>query len=282
MGDGIRNFNPEFLKPLYESFIVAWADHEPRIDLSYDMFVQRIRDKLNIHGEVSLLKIRKSQIIGFILHTINEYRGQLCAYNGGTGVVPAARGEGITKELYQHLIPILKSHGVPLVILEAEKNNPKAIHIYLDIGFRIITEFRCYAKRGFFQCDRKISCKIVNNFNPDYKEFWDLEPSFLDQPQQLEYNQHNELILESEENGIITGYIIFQPQLGRISQLAVNPDYRRKGIGKALIFEAFQRTLSSGMTIMNIPSTNTDFNDFLKKVGFINEIDQYEMQMIID
>lgn len=281
MEDGIRNFSDEFLRLLYSSFQSAWADQKPGLKLSYSLFAQRLEEKLNINNEVSLISIKNQKIIGFILHTINEYKGRHCAYNGGTGVIPEARGKGLTKKLYKTLIPRLKALGVEKVILEAVKKNNKAVHVYEDIGFKVQQELNCYAKRGFFYSGKELEMKVKKSIDPIYANFWDSEPTFLDQPQQLKYNLKNEVIIESHQNNKISGYVIFQPLLGRISQLAVNPEFRNQGIAKSLIYKAFQQSLMPYMTIMNIPKTNTSFNNFLKHTGFVNEIEQYEMELTI-
>tara|TARA_Y100001972_G_C7658435_1_gene331795 strand:- start:1178 stop:2026 length:849 start_codon:yes stop_codon:yes gene_type:complete len=279
MEDGIQKFNREFLRPLYTSFQEAWADQEPGLSLSFDLFVQRLTDKLNIKEEVSCVYVQNGSIQGFVLHTLNTYRNKWCAYNGGTGVIPGARGNGLTKKLYEALIPMMKSHQVDQVILEAVKKNKRAIHVYEDIGFEIVQGFRCYAKRGYFYSDRQHDFREKKTISPEYNAFWEMDPCFLDQPQQLKFNLHNEMILETFKEDEITGYIIFQPRLGRISQIAVNPKYRGQGIGNFLVCEAFQRSATTHMTVMNVPEANISFNTFLKNIGFINEIDQYEMQL---
>ncbi len=277
MEDGIQKFSREFLKPLYNSFREAWADQEPGLSLSYDLFVQRLTDKLNIKEDVSILSVRGGFIQGFVLHTLNTYHGKWSAYNGGTGVIPEARGKGLTKILYETLIPHLLSISVEQVILEAVKKNKRAIHVYEDIGFEIVRGFRCYAKRGYFHSEKNHNVRTKEEVNPKYKKFWEMEPCFLDQSQQLQFNLHNECILETYQGDEITGYIIFQPRLGRISQIAVNPSYRGQGIGNFLVCEAFKQSATTHMTIMNVPEANMSFNTFLKNIGFINEIDQYEM-----
>ena len=282
MADGIQKFSREFLRPLYTSFREAWADQEPGLSLSFDLFVQRLTDKLNIIDDVSLVSIRDGAIQGFVLHTLNTYHGKRTAYNGGTGVIPEARGNGLTKKLYETLLPDLKSHKVDQVILEAVKKNKRAIHVYEDIGFDIVQGFKCYAKRGYFFSDQQYDIRIKKKIDPIYDTFWDIEPCFLDQSEQLKHNLHNEVILEAHQGEEITGFIIFQPRLGRISQIGVNPTYRGQGIGNFLVSEAFQRSATTHMTIMNVPEANISFNTFLKHIGFINEIDQYEMQLTLN
>ncbi len=281
MNSGTRKFSAEFLVPLYHAFQEAWHDQEPGLSLPLDLFELRLYEKLKLWEEVSILALEKGVVEGFILHTINQYHGSLCAYNGGTGVVPSARGNGLTKKLYDLILPEIKALNVQKVVLEVLKKNSTAIHIYEAIGFEISRGYKCFAKRGYFYSAFQTVIKQTEKYNPAYTSFWDIDPCFLDQTQQLKHNIHNEVILESYQEDHLTGYIIFQPQLGRVSQLAVNPKYRGKGIGRFLITKAQERSATPYLTIMNIPEDAESYISFLENIGFVNELDQYEMELTL-
>ena len=276
----VINFSQKYLRPLFKAFQKAWDDPATRLNVSINDFEKRLLHKLNINPEYSLLAVKDEQIIGFILHTVNYYKGTSCIYNGGTGVIPEFRGNAITEALYLKLLPKLKEEKISKTILEVVTTNDPAIKAYRKIGFTKTQTYKCYANRqGVSHVTNNL--RTVKKYDPLFSTFWDFEPCFLDQPDQLKYNMENEVILEENQGGETRGYIIFQPHLGRISQLAVKPAYRKKGIGTKLVNYAKYHSRTPLLTVMNIPNTATGMIAFLERIGFVNEIDQYEMELII-
>lgn len=110
-----------------------------------------------------------------------------------------------------------------------------------------------------------------------YEGFFDKAPSFLDSSQMINANLTNETVIEALIQGQCVGFIIYQPALGRISQLGVNPKMRRKGIGSALMSYARQHSLQKKMTIINVNDESFQTKAFFEALGFHNQIDQYEM-----
>ena len=113
----------------------------------------------------------------------------------------------------------------------------------------------------------------IVNFN-----FSDFEPSFIDSSEHIKRGY--EKVLLAKDDSEILGYLIYQPHLGRISQLAVDRIHRQKGVGEALLYKA-QSDAKKALTIMNIPDDEMGFDAFLKKCGFQNQVNQFEMELII-
>ena len=110
--------------------------------------------------------------------------------------------------------------------------------------------------------------------------FKDFEPSFLDINTKVEHNLGNEKIIESWYEDQIAGYAIYQPPTGRISQLAVRQELRGRGLGTELIRRIQGEATNRTVTIINIPEGETT-NQALAKIGFENQLDQYEMELRI-
>ena len=105
-------------------------------------------------------------------------------------------------------------------------------------------------------------------------------PSFQDVNQQIFYDRNNETILEAYWDDQLVGYIIFHTDNGRISQLAVLKEFQGKGIGSRLLKETYWLLKQKSITLINLRAEETDTASFLEKRGFINEVDQYEMDLI--
>ena len=87
----------------------------------------------------------------------------------------------------------------------------------------------------------------------------------------------------AEENGQVVGYIMCRVELGlsnfgfggvikkgHVVSVAVLPQYRRKGIGQALITEAMggMRLYNAKQCFLEVRITNTSAVDLYKKLGF--------------
>lgn len=84
--------------------------------------------------------------------------------------------------------------------------------------------------------------------------------------------------LVAEKDGEVIGYImcriespsVFRPKEGHIVSIAVLPEYRRHGIGRALIGRATQAMAEykARECYLEVRVTNTQAIDFYKKLGF--------------
>jgi ribosomal-protein-alanine N-acetyltransferase len=97
------------------------------------------------------------------------------------------------------------------------------------------------------------------------------------------YQRFPETFIVAEENGEVAGYIMCRVELGlsnfgfsgvikkgHIVSVAVLPQYRRKGIGEALITEAMKgmRLYNAKQCFLEVRVANTPAIDLYKKLGF--------------
>ncbi|MTI31919.1 GNAT family N-acetyltransferase [Xanthovirga aplysinae] len=283
----IRFLKKEDNSFMHAAFLEAFSDYVIPFKLSKEQFIHRFVDKLTINFELSVGAFSGNKLVGFIFTAINNYQDKTTAYNGGTGVIHAFRGKNLTKRMYDFLTPELRKHKIEQYVLEVITSNERAIRAYQNCGFSVNKKFSCFALRESFQT-RGISTKNLKLEKPDnfdwalYEEFRDISPSFLDCPPILRQNIAQEQIIYLKEQEKVLAYGIFQPQTGRLSQIAVAKSQRRKGLGRRLIQEMFQLSIPKCLTISNIDSQAISVISFFEAMGFVNEIDQYEMTMVLD
>ncbi|MEM8938628.1 MAG: GNAT family N-acetyltransferase [Bacteroidota bacterium] len=263
---------------LYDSFRAAFSENFVKLQPTKEEFSYRLAHKLRVVYEISGAAFDGSTLLGFIIHTSNIYEGIPTAYNGGTGVLPGFRNQKIAEELYEYLIPKIQSKFLARVLLEVVEVNEHAIKLYEKVGFNFRRRLLCFKQTlalDYLSNAHKIEEGFVSQVDFNFNDF---EPSFLDSEAHLK--DGNEKVLLCKINDELAGFAIFQPHLGRISQLSVIRKHRGKKVAKSLLYE-IQKKSSKKLTIMNIPEDQLSFHQFLIRNGFINEVNQFEMELII-
>lgn len=277
-----RPFVDEDLPKMHQVFLEAFADYTLPFKLSYQQFLEKFIHKLNINLSLSVGAFLDDQLIAFMFTGVDIYNNKKTAYNGGTGVLPAYRGKSLTMKMYEYLWPLFEKEGIKQAILEVITTNARARKSYQKCGFSIHKLYHCFQlKAENFPKNTTVSpVTVVKKAKANwslYATFSDCKPAYLDSTPVLKHNIPNEHIAEASVDNHVVGFIIFQPDASRISQLAVERKYRSQGVGKALLHYALQHTSSKTITLINIDHKEKEVTQALQHCGFENTVDQYEM-----
>ncbi len=270
------------LHTIHQTFLRAFSDYLVKFNLSRTDFEKRFVEKLQMVFKHSAGAWLNGDMIGFVFTSIDDYLGVKTAYNGGTGVVPECRGQGITSRLYRYLIPRFLEMGIERCLLEVITTNDRAIGAYEQLGFEKTRVLKCYKMVQPIRTG-SVACRIGSVTRPSwlkYDPLKDFEASFLDINIKVNRNLRNEKVMECWYEDQFAGYTIYQPSTGRVSQLAVRKDLRGKGLGKELIGKVQAESADRTVTVINVPETEST-NLALSKMGFKNQLDQYEMGLKI-
>lgn len=273
----IRLLSEEDIPVLHNAFNLAFSSHSITIKPTLKDFEYRIFHKIHVDFDISAAAFDGSEMLGFIMHASNVYEGIPTAYNGGTGVIPGFRHQHTAEDLYRYLFPILRSHSIARILLEVVDNNENAIRLYEKLGFVFRRSFRCYkqVKPLDLTHTQQVESGVISEVDFSFNDF---EPSFGDTQAQL--IRGNETVLLAKKNNKVVGHLIFQPHNGRISQIGISRLFRSERFGESLVFHA-QKLTRKPLTIMNIPSGEFGMHKFLTNCGFENQVDQYEMELIL-
>lgn len=270
---------------MYKVFRIAFSDYHVPFNLTRSDFDKKFLEKLNLNFEFSPGAFHNDKLIGFIFTSVKQYEGRETAYNGGTGVIPEFRGIGIVSKLYHYSIPVFKANGIEQCVLEVLTDNQSAINAYAKCGFKKTKYFNCFklnVKKPGWWSGKHLNnvVEIIEVDVPDWKnytKFFDFIPSFLDTQSMIDQNIKNEKIIEARKNKKLVGYAIYQPGPGRISHIGVNREYRRNGVGTMLVDYIYGDSENKHLSIININETATVVKDFFLKLGFENQLNQFEM-----
>lgn len=278
-----RQFDSSMIRPLFEAFIASFAGNSVSFNPSFQQFQNRIFHKLHIdHDRSGLIVNQYHKIEGFALYTTGNINGIVTAYNGGLGVIPDSRRKGLASRLMEKTLTGLADKGINKVSLEVITTNKPAIHLYESFGFGSRRHLKCFkVSRPIFHINQSLIIRESKTLKAAYQSFWDYEPTFLDTSSHLIHNLKYERILEAYVADQLVGYLIFQHKTGRISQIATHFNYRKFNVAKTLLTLAQEASANKHLTIMNVPEEQEATTIALEKLGFKNEVDQYEMELII-
>lgn len=268
------------LPELADLFNAAFAEYYVSINLSPEILREKIYTE-DIDLNYSMGCFEKEKPVGFMLHAFREIDGKCIAYNAGTGVIKAFRGQNATVQMYRQLFPLLQKHQVSEVQLEVIDQNAAAIKSYEKAGFRKVADLPCFKgnpKVGRYELGLQI--RAMEMFERSKLElFCDWQPTWQHATETVEKMEGN-LLLGAYMNRELVGFLIGQTQRARVLQFAVDREYRRKGIGRAL-FVAFAETVQSEISVINVDDPTNATRQFLENTGMKHFLTQFKMKVCI-
>ncbi|MGH2665795.1 GNAT family N-acetyltransferase [Flavobacterium sp.] len=268
------------INQILDTFNLSFSDYILPFKLSEEQFKNKIiSDSIDL--SLSVGAFEEDKLIGVILHGKDVIDGKNTAYNAGTGVIPESRGQGITRKLYDFIIPELKRKNFSQIQLEVLTENTAAKHTYEKLGFQVSRELGCY--KGNLNKKGTDSTNIHPLKEYDWnqlQQFWDCKPSWQNSITAVENLFQTNVSIGIYDQKDLMGYLIFNPITKRIHQFAVNKENRRKGLGKQLLDYIISED-TMPVTIINVDNSAIATAKFLQSNGLGMFIRQYEMTLAI-
>lgn len=262
-----------------EAFLAAFEDYGLQLDRD------KLRAMLTRRGADLNLSAGAfdgdGRLVSFIVNGIGLYGGVKTAYDTGTGTIKSCRGLGLTDRIFSSWIDVLRDAGVKQYLLEVLTDNVPAVKIYTRQGFEITRRFNCYSSAGVCEAPHAVEgLKIVESSAGQIAElqrFNDFEPSWQNSVESLARAAGNVDCLVALIDGEPVGFGVTESRYGDIAQIAVAPEFRRRGIGTALLHELLGLNKASEARVVNVDASCSSLNAFLKARGFILTCTQHEM-----
>lgn len=263
---------------ILHTFNEAFSDYIVPFKLSLEQLEGKMRSE-NIKPELSVGAFEDGRLVGYILHGHDIINNKLCAYNGGTGVVPDKRGHKLTMQMYEFILPLLIAKGFDKILLEVITINKAAIKIYEATGFQISRTLNCYKGTVNTMTSTDVNIKPLEDYDwEQMQSFWDWQPSWSNSVTALEQLKESNIALGVFMEQTLAGYIIYNPNTQRIQQLAVGKEYRRQGIARQLL-NAIAVNHSAEIGMINVDDKDIAMNAFLENAGLAKYVMQYEMEL---
>jgi ribosomal protein S18 acetylase RimI-like enzyme len=269
------------IEKLLEVFNLSFSDYLVPFRLTREQLEDKIKSD-SIQLEFSVGAFEDDQLIAFILHGYDSIDNLKLVYNGGTGVIPTKRGNQLTRKLYEYALPILHENDIDKVLLEVITINEPAIKTYKNTGFKTTRELNCF--KGSINITHAINDFQIRELKEydwqKLRSFWDFQPSWQNNSTAVEKLQSSNVSIGIYDHEKLLGYAIYNPKLKRLHQLAVDKNYRRRGLGQELL-KHISTHYGNDISIINVDSTSKETFQFLTGIGLNIYIKQYEMELTL-
>lgn len=266
---GHTNFNT-----IMACFLSAFENYFVKMPTDYNFYKQRWK-AAKVNFDLSYGMFDGDQLVGFIIHAIDERRGEQIAFNTGTGVIPEYRGRKIVKAIYEHAIPDLIQNGITKSVLEVIIENEKAVKSYEGVGFTICKTFKCFA--GELLAD-KVKTEVKNIVFDEI--VWEQIPN----QDSYSWDFHNRCLKDGNSsyyyvynNNKVESFFAISTENGTINQLEVLNN--TKGNWERL-FQAVH-SVTKNVRIINVDDRLGDKLSAIEHAGLKNTVNQYEMELFL-
>jgi len=272
------------LEKIYKTFVEAFSDYHVKFTLSFDDFLFMM-NRRGMNRDLSFGAFENERLLGFTLNGIGLWNGFLTAYDTGTGIIPDYRKKGLAKRIFHESLPVLRQNNIKQYLLEVLKQNKVAYELYIKLGFEVNREFDYYVFKkndiknyAFAKCPNKI--RIEETDEIDWAKaisFFDFEPSWQNSLEAIKRSFDSYFRIAAYKNEDLVGFGFLQKSNGDIPQIAVNKDFRRKGIGSAIFRKLIDINQIENFQIINTEKTDIGMKKFLEHFNIFPSGGQYEM-----
>lgn len=269
----------------------GFSDYYVQMSLSVDDFVNRI-STLGLSPTHSIVAWADGEPVGIILNGFRQLGGKRVAWNGGTCVAPAYRKQGVGRAMLATALQIYREEGAQIALLEAFRQNTRAISLYEELGYQITDRLL------FLQTTEPT---ILSPFAPQDGPY-QIKHGIPADVQRLPFYQSNvpwqtqwqmmrdgEAVLVQDERGETVGYALYKrafDEAGKVTTITLcqcvsveNERTAAEAILRCALQHVFTPAVPIGKrTTFNLPASQTVLISVLEAFGFTPSIEQVHMQ----
>lgn len=273
---------------IHAAFVEAFADYAMGAaqGIAEDSLLLRMRKNAVDYG-LSVGVYEEGRMVGFTLIGVDEWGGCLSAYDAGTGIIPAFRGRGLARRMFEHALPALAERGVERFTLEVLQGNEPAIKAYRKAGFKTTRELKSYVAPT--QAIQRVPLSPWSLRPIDTTQFEDMAreidwvPSFENRISAVHAIPNGISLIGAFDAETCVGAYAYSRSLRWFLSLVVARSHRRRGVGGALLAHAAGH-VPEGVTrlaALNVDGADAGMQQFFTRVGFAPYVDQFEMERLL-
>lgn len=272
------------VETLLQTFNAAFADYEVWITLTLENLTDMMRARdLTLDRSVGIFDGAK--LASFILCGYRSVDGEGCYYDGGTGTIIEYRRRGLGSKLLAAHMETIARTGAKKFILEVLENNRPAIELYKKHGFEITRKLSCHqidktalAKPGHSEATVLTAGSDISLFaGIDCSKYSDFRHSWQNEKRSVLNTIEKYEFVSLFDGKTLAAYGLVDRKNGSVPQLGVAPQWKGRGVERAVLSGLAEKTAADKLRLMNIPEGEY-LSSALAECGFTVFISQYEME----
>lgn len=266
---------------LFAAFSEAFKDYDMQLNQ------QELEIMISRRGfvpDLSFGAFVDNRMVSFTLNGIGLFNGVKTAYDTGTGTIEAFRGQGLASRIFQYSVPELKKAGVRQYLLEVLQHNTGAVSVYRKQGFQVSREFNYFVEEtenvrlDKFELSSNYQIRPIDlSLKEQMIDCLDFSPSWQNSFAAIERRLSDFLMWGAFANEELAGYCILEPNSGDITQIAVAPPHRNRGLASCLLREAAQTNRHKNLKLINSDTRCDGITQWAKSIGLTLRGKQFEM-----
>ncbi|MDR2920731.1 MAG: GNAT family N-acetyltransferase [Tannerella sp.] len=277
----IQSLGDMSLDEVFEAFRKAFADYEMQLNKDEHLAMLKRR---GFDPALSFAAFDGDKIVSFTCNGIGDFYGIPTAYDTGTGTLKDYRGKGLATQVFEYSIPYLKETGIQEYLLEVLQHNTGAVSVYSKIGFEVTREFYYFRpennqiRNEMKVIDFPYTIQPINiNEYDGIPTFWDFRPSWQNSIESVNRSLEGFACMGVFTEEKLIGYSVFEPASGDVTQIAVDKQYRRKGVGSLLFQKMLESNKYESIKVVNTDIRCDSITAFLKSKHIEPTGKQFEM-----
>jgi ribosomal protein S18 acetylase RimI-like enzyme len=251
------------------------------INMTVEQFVTRMGTE-GLSPRLSVVALWDGQPVGFVMSGTRQIGDQLVAWNGGTGVIPEFRKQGIGEEMMRHTIDLYIQEGVNLAILEAISQNEPAIGLYKKLGYEITDTLLLVHREGAYDAEpflqggeERFEVKQVTSEQVRVLPFYNAVAAWQCQWESIKNGGE---VLFAYEGGQVVGYAMLRrtfdkdgnPWVTNLFHLGVDPQHGDGDAIRRRLLSAVYGDYSANYrrSTFNLSSQDASLVKMLEEAGF--------------
>ncbi len=274
-------------RALHAAFLKAFADYAMGApQTTEERLLLRMRKNAVDFG-ISVGAYSGDAMVGLTLIGIDSWGGSLTAYDAGTGIVQAFRGQKLARRMLDHALPALRDRGVERFVLEVLQQNEPAIKAYERSGFATSRELRSFSSSTSAIVEKTPSPWSLRPVDVALFESVaheaDWLPSFENRVSSVRAIPDDVSLIGAFDGEQCVGAYAYSSPLRWLLSLVVQRSHRRRGVGSALLAHAAAHVPEgvNRIAALNVDAADVGMQEFLAKLGFSPLVDQFEMTRLV-